>query len=142
MVPTVTLSSGVEMPRLQLGTFRTRGQDVLSSLEAALACGYRAIDTADVYRNHTEIASSLEKVMPGLGLARSDLFITSKLSPRDHGAAECERAVSRILGELGTDYLDLFLIHWPGRKKLDVGDPRNKTLRAESWKVMERYHKG
>ena len=125
----ITLRNGVKMPQVQLGTFRTRGDDVYTSVAAALATGYRAIDTAAVYRNHANIADTLAAEMPRHQLTRADIFLTSKLAPRDQGAEACRRAIVKVLEELKTDYLDLFLIHWPGVQKLAVDDPQNAILR-------------
>lgn len=137
----VTLRSGCKMPRIQLGTYRTRRADVEVSVSAALEVGYRAIDTAAVYRNHKDIADSLNKHLSALNLERKDIFLTSKLAPKDHGAEGCKAGILKALQELNTDYLDLYLIHWPGVQKLDVDDPKNSILRLESWKVMEEFHK-
>ena len=85
------------------------------------------MDTAAVYRNHSTIAATLTEVLPRLGLsryvlvslsarlaARKDVFLTSKLGPKDQGAEKCQGAIDLALEELQTDYLDLYLIHWPG----------------------------
>ena len=85
------------------------------------------MDTAAVYRNHSTIAATLTEVLPRLGLSRyvlvslsarlairQDVFLTSKLGPKDQGAEKCQAAIDLALEELQTDYLDLYLIHWPG----------------------------
>jgi diketogulonate reductase-like aldo/keto reductase len=136
----ITLSNGVKMPQILLGTYRARGPAVEASVTSALSCGYRGIDTAAVYRNHKDIAATLSKVMPGLNLTRKDIFLTSKLAPVDHGTEKCRSGALRCLEELETDYLDLFLLHWPGVQKLPVDDPQNKILRTESWKVLEEMY--
>ena len=129
-------------PQIHFGTFRIKSsENVELSVSTALKVGYRAIDTASVYKNHAKIASTLRTVLPELGLGRQDIFITSKLAPKDHGTEKCEESIKNILRDLDTDYLDLFLIHWPGVQKLEMTDPRNKTLRSESWKILEKYHK-
>jgi len=141
-IPVVTLSNGVSMPPIQLGTFRTRGTStVLTSVRSALKAGYRAVDTAAVYRNHQDIALALDSVLPQLDLDRSDVFITSKLDPRDHGQEKCGPAIEKIMTELKVQYLDLFLIHWPGVRSLDVKNSNNRRLRSESWKVLEDFYK-
>ena len=125
----VKLHNGLKMPQIQLGTYRTRRADVEVAVCAALDAGYRAIDTAAVYRNHADIADSLARHLPRLDLERGDIFITSKLAPKDHGSEGCKAGIVKVLQELNTDYLDLFLIHWPGVQKLDVEDPMNSSLR-------------
>jgi len=137
MIMEVTLTNGVKSPRIQLGTFRLRGTTLQDSLSAALEAGYRGIDTAAVYRNHGTIAASLRELLPKLDLERKDLFITSKLGPKDHGGEKCQAAIDRALEELETNYLDLFLIHWPGVQGVDVTSSTNATLREESWRTME-----
>jgi len=139
---TATYSNSVESPRIQLGTYKIKkAEDVTTSVSSALAAGYRAIDTAEVYRNHCKIASALEEALPSLGLTRQDIFITSKLAPKDHGNDKCQEAIDKVLKDLETEYLDLFLLHWPGVQKLDVKDPLNRELRAQSWKVLEKNYK-
>lgn len=134
------LSNGVKIPCIGLGTFRIKGQD---NVEAAVTCalneGYELIDTAAVYRNEAFIASSLEKS----SFPRDKLFFTSKLAPKDHGAEKARAAFEKTLANLKTDHLDLYLIHWPGVHGLKVDDPKNKTLRQESWAVLESlYNEG
>ena len=92
-------------------------------------------------RNHKTIADTLRETLPKLGLERKDLFITSKLGPKDHGGEKCQAAIDRALEELETDYLDLFLIHWPGVQGADVTSANNAVLRQESWKTMEENFK-
>jgi len=137
----VTFANGEKSPRIQLGTFRLRGTTLQDSLSAALEVGYRGIDTAAVYRNHSTIAATLRESLPKLGLERKDLFITSKLGPKDHGAEKCQAAIDRTLEELETSYLDLFLIHWPGVQGVDVTSSTNSTLREESWRTLEENFK-
>ena len=126
----ITLSNGVKMPSVLLGTYRTRGPVAVElSVKSAVESGYRGIDTAAVYRNHKDIAGTLAKTLPDLNLSRSDIFLTSKLSPQDHGTEKCRAGILKCLDELETDYLDLFLIHWPGVQKLQIDDPQNQLLR-------------
>ena len=118
------------MPSVLLGTYRTRGPVAVElSVKSAVESGYRGIDTAAVYRNHKDIAGTLAKTLPDLNLSRSDIFLTSKLSPQDHGTEKCRAGILKCLDELETDYLDLFLIHWPGVQKLQLDDPQNQLLR-------------
>ena len=112
------LSNGLRMPCIGLGTFRIKGQE---SIEAAIKsslkdCGYRLIDTAAVYKNEALIASALDK----LGISRKDVFITSKLAPRDQGQEKATLAVEKSLENLRSSYIDLYLIHWPGVQGLKV----------------------
>jgi len=83
----------------------------------------------------------LEQLLPKYGIHRSELFITSKLSPRNHGFDACIKSVHNSLKLLQTSYLDLYLIHWPGASGKKVDDPNNATLRRESWKALEECYR-
>lgn len=110
-------------------------------IKAALQAGYRSFDTAAVYRNECEIGEALRYYLPEFNLKREDIFITSKLSPRDQGTERCQQAVDNSLASLQVDYLDLFLIHWPGCQKLKPSDPANRELRSQSWETLEKLYK-
>ncbi|KAJ7372167.1 hypothetical protein OS493_020596 [Desmophyllum pertusum] len=144
MLPVHTLNNGQQIPAIGLGTFQMRqveGDDVIHrTINTALQCGYRLIDTAAVYRNEADIGRSLKQLLPKYGLSRADIFITSKLSPRDHGFDSTEKACMKTLEALDCEYLDLYLIHWPGVQKLKSDDPRNAELRQESWKALEKLY--
>lgn len=118
-IPRETLKTGHEMPRVGLGTWQLTGEDCLRAVPMALAMGYDHIDTADVYGNHRDIAPALRDV------DRDSLWITSKVNRGslryDDVLATCEKN----LDELGVDYLDLYLIHWP-----DPEAPMAETFRA------------
>jgi diketogulonate reductase-like aldo/keto reductase len=110
--PTVTIAPGVEMPLLGFGTWMATGDDVRRALEV----GYRHIDTATMYRNEGQIGQALR----GSGLARDEVFLTTKLP---QGSAGSEReTIEASLAALGVDQVDLWLIHWPpgGRARPDV----------------------
>ncbi|XP_064613892.1 uncharacterized oxidoreductase YtbE-like isoform X2 [Liolophura sinensis] len=93
--------------------------------------------TAAVYKNETDIGNSLKTLLPKYGLRRSDIFITSKLGPKDHGTGKCAEACLKSLSHLDCDYLDLYLIHWPGTQGMRPEDERHPALRLESWRDME-----
>ncbi|XP_045601500.1 glyoxal reductase [Procambarus clarkii] len=142
MQEAVTLSNGIFMPLIGFGTYKIHGREIINTVtKTALQAGYRSFDTAAVYRNEHDLGEALQKFMPEFGLAREDIFVTSKLSPRDQGREECKRAFSQSLAALKVDYLDLFLIHWPGAQKLKPEDPRNQVLRNESWASLEEIYK-
>ena len=118
-VGTHTLPSGDDLPELGLGTWKLDGDTVKESVRAALDAGYTHIDTAEGYRNESEIGEVLAEY------DRDDLFLTSKVLAKnlnyDSLVESCEASLSR----LGTDYLDLYLIHWPNpaislRESLDA----------------------
>ncbi|XP_065104838.1 glyoxal reductase [Paramisgurnus dabryanus] len=138
--PSVLLNTGTRMPLLGLGTFRLQGQeDTYNALDAALAAGYRAFDTAAVYRNEAHVGHALRCLLPKHGLSREDVFITSKLGPKDQGS-KARDGCKRSLEHLGLGYIDLFLIHWPGTQGLPVGDEHNPANRAQSWAVLEEFY--
>lgn len=108
-VPDVTLAGGVTMPLIGLGTWDLRGGRGRRAMRAALDLGYRHLDTATMYRNETEVG----RAIADSGLDRRDVFITTKMLA---GAAGRERtALNTSLRELGTSYVDLWLVHWPPR---------------------------
>ncbi|MDT4911763.1 MAG: 2,5-diketo-D-gluconate reductase [Pseudonocardiales bacterium] len=108
-VPTIRLNTGARMPQLGFGVFQVPAEDVEDVVTTALAVGYRSIDTAAMYRNEEGVGRALKSS----GIARDELFVTTKLSNPAHRAGAVERAVDESLGKLGLDRLDLYLIHWP-----------------------------
>jgi diketogulonate reductase-like aldo/keto reductase len=120
---TVTLNNGVLMPQLGLGVYQSRpGEETESAVRCALDVGYRHIDTAKFYRNERDVGLAVKKS----GIPREQIFITTKLANTDHGESRAIEACDESLRELGVDYLDLYLIHWPVER-----------LRAESWRALE-----
>ncbi|XP_072309718.1 glyoxal reductase [Eucyclogobius newberryi] len=136
----VPLNTGAQMPLLGLGTYKLVGaESVFQAVDAALAAGYRSFDSAAVYRNEADLGRALKELMPQYGLSREDVFITSKLGPKDQGAGAMGGAL-RSLSELDLGWIDLYLIHWPGTQGLDVSDQKNPDNRASSWSVLEELH--
>jgi diketogulonate reductase-like aldo/keto reductase len=125
----VRLNNGVEMPWLGLGVFRAEdGKEVENAVESALKHGYRSIDTAAVYQNERGVGVGLKKS----GVPREEIFLTSKVWNSDQGYNTTLEAFEKSLERLQTDYLDLYLIHWPKGK-----------LSVETWKAMEElYERG
>ena len=101
------LPSGFMMPSLGLGTWELQGKEGLRAIETALAMGYRHIDTAEMYENHEIVGEAIS------GYDRAELFITSKVNSPHLHYDDVLSVCDATLLELGTDYLDLFLIHWP-----------------------------
>lgn len=126
-VPTRTLNDGSVIPQLGFGTFQIASEDTKAATLAALEAGYRHIDTAEMYGNEKEVGEAIAES----GLARSDVYVTSKLNNGFHARADALAAFDRTLDALGFQYLDLFLIHWPLPA---VGDY------VETWKAMEEMH--
>jgi 2,5-diketo-D-gluconate reductase B len=99
----------MSIPSFGLGTFRLTGQTVIDSVKAALALGYRAIDTAQIYKNEAEVGQAIAES----GVPRSELFITTKIWVDHYAADKLVPSLRDSLAKLRTDYVDLLLIHWP-----------------------------
>ena len=124
---TTTLHNGVEMPWFGLGVFKVKeGSEVIESVKAAIKNGYKSIDTAAIYQNEEGVGQGIREA----GVPREELFITSKVWNSDQGYDSTLQAYETSLKKLGLDYLDLYLIHWPG-----------KTKYKETWKALEKLYK-
>lgn len=108
--PSVALPDAVQMPLVGFGTWQLRGRVAYQAVRHALDVGFRLIDTATIYRNEAEIGQAVRDS----GLARSEVFITTKLWPNDAGRER--RTIAASLKALDTDYVDLWLVHWPPRR--------------------------
>lgn len=135
------MSSDYSIPRVGLGTFRLKGEAVKPVVRDAIRIGYRHIDTATIYHNEEEIGDVLRKTYtdPTNNLTRGDFWITSKLSPYD--MKKPREALVQSLRLLQTDYLDLYLIHWPAVARISIASPQHKKLRLEAWKVLNEAKK-
>ncbi len=108
-VPTVTMNDGHVIPQLGFGVFQIPPRDTLGATLEALRIGYRHIDTAQMYGNEREVGQAVARS----GLDRSEVFVTSKLNNGFHRPDDARQAFDGTLTALGSDYVDLFLIHWP-----------------------------
>ncbi|WP_127782056.1 aldo/keto reductase [Rhodococcus sp. X156] len=108
-VPAVTLNDGHTIPQLGFGVFQVPAEETYDAVTAALQAGYRSIDTAKAYGNEAAVG----RAIADSGLPRGELFVTTKLWNDDHGHDSALQACDASLAELGLDYLDLYLIHWP-----------------------------
>ncbi|XP_058815973.1 glyoxal reductase-like [Topomyia yanbarensis] len=137
------LNSGHSIPLIGFGTYQIRGNHLIyETLDYALKAGYRHIDTAVVYRNEEHIGNALKTLLPKHNLKREDIFITSKLiSQRDKGEQFVEELVQKSLANLQTEYIDLYLIHWPGVSGLQVSHPENVQYRKNAWNVLCKLHR-
>ena len=108
-VPTVKLNSGYEIPQLGFGVFLVPPEEAEKAVSEALEVGYRHIDTAAIYRNEEGVGAALEKS----GIARDELFITTKLWNDRQAGEEPHAAIRESLDKLRLDYVDLYLTHWP-----------------------------
>src|SRR3954452_7929590 len=128
-VPNTKLNDGREIPQLGFGVFQIDPDETADAVKTALEVGYRHIDTAEMYRNERGVGEGVKAA----GIDRSEVWITSKLNNDSHEPDVARRAFDKTLGELGSDYVDLFLIHWPLPTLYD-GDL------VSTWKVMEEFH--
>ena len=129
VVPSVRLNDGHSIPQLGFGVFQIDPADTAEAVSTALEVGYRHIDTAEMYRNERGVGEAVR----ASGLDRAEVFITSKLNNRYHRPDDARRAFETTLTELGFDYVDLFLIHWP-LPTLYGGDF------VSTWKTLEEFH--
>ncbi|MBU3219409.1 aldo/keto reductase [Clostridium algidicarnis] len=119
------LNNGIQMPCLGFGTFEIEKDDAIrASILEALNVGYRHIDTASMYKNEEGIGNAIKES----DVLRREIFLTSKVWNGDHGYDSTLKAFEASLKKLKTDYLDLYLIHWP------------KDLNKETWKALERLY--
>ncbi|MFQ3854148.1 aldo/keto reductase [Staphylococcus sp. 2S1] len=129
----VTFYNGNEMPIVGLGTFRVENSnECKASVKHAIENGYTHIDTAMVYDNEEKVGEGIAEGLVATGKQRSDLFITSKLWLADYGRENVADAYETSLNKLGLDYLDLYLMHWPGT---------DEALMIDTWQGMEDLYK-
>ncbi|OAE72654.1 oxidoreductase [Achromobacter insolitus] len=122
-VPAVKLNDGSKIPQLGLGVWQVPNDQAAASVKEALAAGYRSVDTAAIYGNEAGVGAGLRAA----GVARKDLFITTKLWNDRHGYDEAHKAMDESLEKLGLAYVDLYLIHWP---------VAGSTKFVDAWKAM------
>jgi methylglyoxal/glyoxal reductase len=130
---THTLSNGVKMPSIGFGTYKLTGENCYHSVLKAIEIGYRHIDTAMFYDNETEIGKAIKDSK----IPREELFITTKMWYTDHGFESSINAFETSLKKLNLEYVDLYLIHWPGTSE----NLNSKELRTESWKGLQKIYK-
>lgn len=125
--------NGNQMPMLGLGTFRVENDDTCKeAVKHAIESGYRSIDTAKVYGNEEQVGQGIKEGLESTGLNREDIFVTSKLFFEDFGRKNVAQAYETSIQKLGLDYLDLYLVHWPGT---------NEAVMIDTWKGMEDLYK-
>ena len=150
-VETVRLRTGAEMPLVGLGTAHLYREKGRAAVRAALDAGYRHVDCAKVYGNEQLVGDELRLAMAGepapgaipdapprVPIPRAELFVTSKLWNDDHAPEDVAAACRRSLRDLGLDYLDLYLVHWPlAWRKGTVFCPADVTI-LDTWRAMEK----
>lgn len=126
-IPNITLNNGVTMPQLGFGVFKVPSADTAEITAQALEAGYRSIDTAKLYGNEDGVGRAIATS----GIPRDELFVTTKLWNTDQGYDSALRAFDTSMKNLGLDYLDLYLIHWPAP---------SQDRYVETWKALERLY--
>lgn len=119
----ITLNDGARIPQVGLGVWQTPNDEAAPAVKAALDAGYRHVDTAAVYENEEGVGEGIRQS----GLSRSDIFLTTKLWNNDQGYEQTLKAFEASLKRLGTDYVDLYLIHWPSA---------HRGLFVDTWKAL------
>lgn len=126
-VPDIRLNNGVEIPQLGLGVLLLKPEETIEAVGAALRLGYRHIDTAQAYGNEKEVGRAIAQS----GLDPDDVFVTSKLRNNKIGFDAALYGFEQTLAALGTDRIDMFLIHWPLPEVRDY---------VETWRAFERIY--
>lgn len=134
---TFTLSNGVKIPKLGLGTWLISQDDAEKAVSEAIKMGYRHIDTAQDYGNEAEVAAAIK----ASGVKREDIFLTTKLAARYKSYDEAAAAIDGSLERMGLDYVDLMIIHSPQPWDKFLGDDRFFEGNREAWRALEDAHK-
>lgn len=108
-IPSLKLNTGAKIPQLGFGTYKITPESTFDIVSSALEIGYRHIDTAQMYGNEAEVGKAISES----GIPRSEIFLTTKLNNGNHHPEDARRSFAESLEKLQTDYVDLFLMHWP-----------------------------
>lgn len=126
LTSTISTNQTISVPLLGLGVWKSRPKECFDAVKSALEVGYRHIDTAAIYGNEADVGRAIDES----GIKRSEIFLVTKLWNADQGFEEAQKAIDVSLKKLGTDYVDMYLIHFPVSGK-----------RKESWKALEKIKK-
>ena len=131
---TYTLANGIKIPKLGLGTWLLNDDQTAEAVKAALACGYRHIDTAQAYGNEAGVGRGLRES----GIAREDVFVTTKVAAEHKDYESAAASIDASLATAGLDYLDLVIIHGPQPwKEVNQSDDRHLDGNREAWRALE-----
>jgi alcohol dehydrogenase (NADP+) len=149
-VPKRTLYDGDKIPAIGMGTFGSdtfTDEEIANAVKGAASVGYRHFDCASIYGNEPEVGESFQEIMKA-GIKREELWITSKLWNDSHGKGNVIPSCKQSLQDLGLDYLDLYLVHWPFPNHHDPGvdkdwrdpdaEPYIHEYYMETWRQMEK----
>ncbi len=134
---TYSLANGIEIPKLGLGTWMIEGQDATEAVKAAIAMGYRHIDTAQDYFNEAEVGAGVR----ASGIERNKIFVTTKLSAQHKNYADAAASIEESLRLLDIEYIDLMIIHCPKPWDQYHDDNRHLEGNREAWRALEDAHK-
>lgn len=134
---TVILNDGNKIPEIGFGTYKSTDQSGYEVILNAIKAGYRSLDTAQLYENEEEVGRAVKES----GIPREEFFLTSKLNRNLLGYDRAKEELEKTLKRLGTDYLDLYLLHWPRADYGKAGFDDWKDLDAESWRALEELQK-
>jgi alcohol dehydrogenase (NADP+) len=146
---TLTFQNNDKMPALGLGTWKSAPGDVKKAVIEAIKIGYRHIDCAAIYGNEKEIGEAFTECFEIGIVKREELWVTSKLWNDSHKAEDVRPALEKTLSDLGLDYLDLYLMHWPVAFRKGIVFPENdegyiplsEVPIAETWRAMQDVQK-
>jgi len=129
-IPEILLNNGQKIPQFGFGVFLVKPDETTAAVMHALQAGYRHIDTAEMYGNEAEVGAAISRS----GLGRKEIFVTTKLNNGEHRPDDARAALEQSLEALGSDYVDLFLIHWPLPTRYD-GDF------VSTWRTLEEFYR-
>ena len=127
-----TLNDGFKIPKIGFGTYNEEFADNKAVILQAIECGYRFFDTASLYETERSLGNALKES----GIVRQDVIIETKLWIDEMGADNVQKAFEKSLNRLQTDYIDIYMMHWPRQTGAD--DEKWKELDVETWMAMER----
>lgn len=125
----VELNNHTFMPQVGFGTYKVVPEQASDAVYTAISYGYRHIDTAQLYFNEAEVGQGIGKAIANGLVSREQLYVTTKLNNNNHAPADVERSFDESLAKLGSDYVDLFLVHWPMPNRADLD-------MVATWKAM------
>lgn len=125
----VELNNHTFMPQVGFGTYKVVPEQASDAVYTAISYGYRHIDTAQLYFNEAEVGQGIGKAIADGLVSREQLYVTTKLNNNNHAPADVERSFDESLAKLGSDYVDLFLVHWPMPNRADLD-------MVATWKAM------
>lgn len=130
----IMLHNGYQIPCVGFGTYMMVKEEAKRCVQQAIRCGYRHIDTAAFYHNEEDVGEGIRSSE----LPREEIFLTSKVWNSQRGYDRTMASFEQSLEKLGTDYLDLYLIHWPANEKQFKGEAGN--INADTWKALEKLY--